>query len=161
MELEDPFIHLGSILKLSISNKLVIPMFSALFIVAECAKQISLILHEQNFVGPYSCKSIQFLNLFQTNLVLAFHIQVHMLLSRYSIQCFVDFFICLVLQCNLRSLGQKEKEMREGNYLLISWWMKETRNKKGLVMLKRVHLKNLRYFKIVYHTCLIIFSWQY
>ena len=68
------YIYLGSILKLSISNKLVIPMFSALFIVAECAKQISLILHEQNFVGPYSCKSIQFLNLFQTNLVLAFHI---------------------------------------------------------------------------------------
>lgn len=29
---------------------------------AECATQVSLIFHEQNFLGPYTYKSIQLLN---------------------------------------------------------------------------------------------------
>ena len=43
-----------------------ISVFSASFaenteMSAECATQVSLIFHEQNFLGPYTYKSIQFI----------------------------------------------------------------------------------------------------
>ena len=82
---------------------------------AECATQVSLIFHEQNFLGPYTYKSIQLLNFvlnkFGTSITYTSTYASYKI--KYSGLC--SFFICLVLWSKLRSLEQKAEGMWEGN----------------------------------------------